>query len=408
MKTLWYNHEHMSSQKVIIVGGGFGGIQTALELLKKAPKNLEIILISNRDHFEYYPGLHSYLSVHGPLPYLSVPLLDIFGKTRVQLVQGAVVSSDLTAKSVTLESGEVLTADYLVFSVGAESTFFNIEGLEAMAFPFQTVDEAKRLRAHVEMMFEKHCVEKPNAECVVGLHFVIIGAGPNGVDLAGELATYTKYLCKKYNLAESLVTVDLIEGAPAVLSMMSKQVQEIATKRLRELDINVLCNRQLVKQGSWTVALADMTLGAKTLIWTAGTTGNELVTKIPNIVLQKKNRITVNKNLEIDQYPNCFVAGDIADTQFAGLAQTAIHDGSYIARVITNKIKGETTEDYKPKSVAYNIGVGHGWSITKVGNIVISGRLSSILRKIIDLKYFLSILPISKVWMLNPFWKSKK
>ena len=160
-----------------------------------------------------------------------------------------------------------------------------------------------------------------------------------------------------------------------------------------------------MKQGSWTVALADMTLGAKTLIWTAGTTGNELVTKIPNIVLQKKNRITVNKNLEIDQYPNCFVAGDIADTQFAGLAQTAIHDGSYIAQVISNKLKGKTTDDYKSKSVAYNIGVGHGWSITKVGNLVISGRLSSMLRKIIDLKYFLSILPFSKVMHLSPFKK---
>jgi NADH dehydrogenase len=202
-----------------------------------------------------------------------------------------------------------------------------------------------------------------------------------------------------------VVTIDIIEGASGVLPIMSSEVQEIATKRLRELGVNVLCNRQLQKQGNWTVTLADMTLGAKTLIWTAGSTGNELVTKIPNIVLQKKNRITVNSNLEIEQYPNCFVIGDIADTQFSGLAQTAIHDGSYIAQVISSKLKGKTVQDYKPKPVAYNIGVGHGWSITQVGSTVISGKLSSLLRKIIDLKYFLSILPISKVWLLNPFKK---
>jgi NADH dehydrogenase FAD-containing subunit len=165
----------------------------------------------------------------------------------------------------------------------------------------------------------------------------------------------------------------------------------------------VLCNRQLMKQGSWTINLADMTLGAKTLIWTAGTTGNELVTKIPNIVLQKKNRITLNDHLEIEQYPDCFVVGDIADTKFSGLAQTAIHDGAYIASVIEARLDNKAMPAYQPKPVAYNIGIGHGWSITQVGSIVISGKISSILRKIIDLKYFVSILPLSKVIKLNPF-----
>jgi len=395
-------------KKVIIIGGGFAGIQAALDLSKKNKSgNFEITLISERDHFEYYPALHGYLSVRGPVPYISVPLADIMHNRNISVVNEKVISCDLATKSVTLQSGSVLSADYIVLAVGSESTFFNIEGLPTMSFPFQNVANAKKLREHVEVLFEKHCVGHDIADCVVGLHFVVVGAGPNGVDLAGELSVFTKHLCKKYNLNESLVTIDIIEGASGVLPMMPKNVQEIATKRLRELGVNILCNRQLLKQGSWTVALADMTLGAKTLIWTAGTTGNELVTKIPNIVLQKKNRIIVNKNLEIDQYPDCFVAGDIADTQFSGLAQTAIHDGSYIASVINARVMNTSIGDYVPKAVAYNIGIGHGWSITKVGDVVISGKISSMLRKIIDLKYFLSILPISKVWLLNPFRKQK-
>jgi NADH dehydrogenase len=394
------------SKKVIIVGGGFAGIQTAQRLAKQTKESdLEIVLVSDRDHFEYYPALHTYLSVDGPVPYTSTSLVTIFGTTRVTVVIEKVTECDLSSKTIILESGKTMSADYLVLALGSQSTFFNIQGLPDMSFPFQNIENAKNLRTHMETMFEKHCNNNDVADCVVGLHFVVVGAGPNGVDLAGELATLTKYLCKKHALVESLVTIDLIEGASSILSMMTPQVQEIATKRLRKLGVNVLCNRQLLKQGSWTVALADMTLGAKTLIWTAGSTGNELVTRIPSIVLQKKNRITVNQNLEIDQYPDCFVAGDIADTQFSGLAQTAIHDGSYIAKVITNKLKGKTTDNYKPKSVAYNIGVGHGWSITQIGNTVISGKLSSLLRKIIDLKYFLSILPFSKVWLLNPFKK---
>lgn len=391
-------------KKAVIIGGGFAGIQAALDLSKKhSVTELEITLVSDRDHFEYYPALHGYLSVDGPVPYHMIPLTDIFSGRSVNLVIEKVTSCDLATKTVTLESGRTISGDYIVLALGSQSTFFGIEGLSTMAFPFQNVDHASKLRAHIQTLFEKHCNGKDTADCVVGLHFVVVGAGPNGVDLAGELATYSKYLCKKHNLAESLVTVDIIEGAPGVLPMMPKNVQDIATRRLRELGVNVLCNRQLQKQGNWTVALADMTLGAKTLIWTAGTTGNDLVTKIPDIILQKKNRITLNDHLEIEKYPDSFVSGDIADTKFSGLAQTAIHDGAYIADVISAKLKGKTIGAYVPKPVAYNIGVGHGWSITKVGDVVISGRMSSWLRKAIDLKYFLSILPLSKVWMLNPF-----
>ena len=393
-------------KKVIIVGAGFAGIQTARRLAKQTRStDLEIILISDRDHFEYYPALHTYLSVDGPVPYTSTPLAAIFDSIRASVINEKVTACDLSTKTITLQSGKTMTSDYLVLALGSQSTFFNIQGLPDMSFPFQNIENAKNLRAHIETMFEKHCKNNDIADCVVGLHFVVVGGGPNGVDLAGELATLSKYLCKKHALTESLVTIDLIEGASSILSMMTPQVQKIATKRLRKLGVNILCNRQLLKQGSWTVALADMTLGAKTLIWTAGSTGNELVTRIPSIVLQKKNRITVNNNLEIDQHSNCFVIGDIADTKFAGLAQTAIYDGDYVANMIESRIQGGTIDPYVPQAVAYNIGVGHGWSITQIGNIVISGKLSSILRKVIDLKYFLSILPFSRVMHLSPFKK---
>jgi len=392
-------------KKVSIIGGGFSGIQAALDLVKNTTASeLEITLISDRPDFQYYPALHSYLSVKGPLSYLQIPLAEIFGNKRVTLIIDKVTACDLETKTISLQSGKVLSSDYIVLAVGSQSAFFNIEGLDTMAFPFQNVSDAKKLREHVETLFSKHCLaEKPTADCVVGLHFVVVGAGPNGVDLAGELSSFAKHLCNKHARPESLVTVDIIEGASGVLPMMPQKVQDIAMKRLRSLGVNVLCNRQLMKQGSWTISLADMTLGAKTLIWTAGTTGNELVTKIPNIVLQKKNRITLNNHLEIEQYPDCFVVGDIADTKFSGLAQTAIHDGAYIASVIEARLENGTVPVYQPKPVAYNIGIGHGWSITKVGNIVISGKISSILRKIIDLKYFISILPISKVLKLHPF-----
>lgn len=394
----------MQTKKVIIVGGGFAGVQTAIKLSQQSKQlGLEITLVSDRPHFEYYPALHGFLSVQGPVSYHAVLLSDIFDKRNVQLIIEKVTACDTTTKTVTLAGGQTLQADYLVLAVGSESNFFGIQGLSDMSFPFQNVAHAVRLRNHIQTLFAKHCDNGDVADCVVGLHFVVVGAGPNGVDLAGELAVYAKHLCKEHNLDESLVTVDIIEGAKRILPMMPEKVQQLATKRLRKLGVNILCNRQLLKQGSWTVALADMTLGAKTLIWTAGTVSNELVTHIPQVTLQNKNRIKVNEYLQATDQENCFILGDIADTQYSGLAQTAIHHGDYAAHVIKQKILRKSYSSYRPKSVAYNIGVGHGWSITSVGGMVISGKISSWLRKIIDLKYFVSILPLSKVIKLNPF-----
>lgn len=119
----------MTPQKVIIIGGGFAGIQTALDLSKKHKgSNLEIILISDRDHFEYYPALHGYLSINGPVPYHMLPLADIFSNSSVTLVIEKVTACDLATKMVTLESGNTVSGDYLVLALGAQSTFFGIEG----------------------------------------------------------------------------------------------------------------------------------------------------------------------------------------------------------------------------------------------------------------------------------------
>lgn len=398
----------MTTKKAIIIGGGFAGIQTALKL--SGVKNLEVTLISDHDHFQYYPALHTFLSISGTAEYVTVPLQEIFTGTQVKLIQGKVVTSDLSEKEITLESGEKMRGDYLVFATGSESTFFGIPGLSENAFPFQNISDAQKLRKHIEESFQKNCVEiagnDQKTECVIGLHFVVVGAGPNGVDLAGELADFTKKLCKTNNVSESLITIHLIEGAPVILPMMSEKVQKLAMNRLRKLGVSVLTNRQLLKQDELGIELSDMTLGAKTVIWTAGATGNSLVTKIPGVELQKKNRITLDAYLQVQGFENVFAIGDIGDTKYAGLAQTAIHNGTYVAKKILADLEGKNSPEYIPSSVVYNIGVGHGWSIMQIGNIVISGKIASWMRNLINMRYFFSILPAKKVFQL--FFSTKK
>jgi NADH dehydrogenase len=359
-------------QKVIIIGGGFGGIRTALDLAKK--NQFDITLISNNPNFEYYPGLHKMLGVDEMVT-VQAPLETIFKDKKVTIIIDTVTTINPQEKTVTTTKASY-QGDFLVLAMGSQTEFFGISGLPEMAYGFKSVAEAQKLRTHIENAFKKHATTEKN-ETVVGLHMVVVGAGPNGVDLAGELASLDKFLAKKYGIAESFITIDLIEAGPRVLGMMPEQVSRRVEKRLRNLGINVLCNRELKQEDSWTVTFSDMTLGAKTVIWTAGIIANELIKKTPGLVLGKKNKITVDEYLQAQGFENVFCIGDSADTRYAGLAQTAIYDGAYVARAISTNKK---LNNYVPKSVAYSIGVGPKWSVLVVGSFISFGLFPYILR----------------------------
>lgn len=398
----------MNKKKVVIIGGGFGGVRTALDLAKN--KNVQVVLISNNRNFEYYPGLHKLVGIsHHPV--VSVPLEKVFLGKNIEFIFGAVTSIDSEKKIITVGS-QTITADYIIIAVGSQTEYFGISGLREMSYGLKSVAEAIALRNHIEEMFQKHA-HTEKTESVVGLHMVVVGAGPNGTDLAGELAVLSKQLAKKYSITETLVTIDLIEGAPRVLPMLSESVSARVAKRLQDLGVEVLCNRDLRKEDGWTVEFADMKIGAKTLVWTAGITTNELVKNISGLFLGKKNRVAVDEYLQPKKsdgtsIAGVFVVGDAADTQFSGLAQTALYDAGFVSKNISSSVRGSVLKKYIPHPNAFNIGVGPRWSVLVIGKFTSFGLFAYIMRTLIDIKYFLSILPVGEVWKLYFDNKVKK
>ncbi|MDB4984046.1 MAG: hypothetical protein JWM20_225 [Patescibacteria group bacterium] len=390
----------MDKKKAVIVGGGFGGVKAALELQKN--KKLDVILVSDNPNFEYYPGLHKLVGV-SEHAVVSIPLATIFKNKNVTVILEKVMGIDGDKKTVTTSS-QTISAEFIVVAVGSQTEYFGISGLKEMAFGLKSVAQAMELRAHVEEMFQKHA-KADKAEAVMGLHMVVVGAGPNGTDLAGELASFGRMLAKKYAIPETMMTIDLVEGAPRVLPMMSENVSMRVMKRLQRLGVDVLCNRDLRKEEGWTVEFADMKIGAKTLVWTAGITTNELVKNIPGLILGKKNRIAVDdylqpKKTDGSSIQNVFIVGDAADTKFSGLAQTAITDGSFVANAVQSRLANKELKKYVPQPIAYNIGVGPRWSVFVMGTFEFFGILAYAMRSLIDTRFFLSILPVGEVWKL--------
>ncbi len=407
------NIPQVTNPHIIILGAGFGGVSTARTLLDQGFKG-SITLISREPFFSYYPGLHSMLSstTHH---HVQIPLGDIFSRDNIHTIIDTVEHIDIATKTVTLASGTVCQGDFLVIALGSETEYFNIDGLPELSFGLKTYQEANILRNHIINLFEQYSSASKNddpSEKLIGLHITIVGGGPSGVDLAGELAVWTKKLATLFHINPSLVTIDIIDTNSRLLGMLPESVSTHVENHLRSLGVNIFTNRNLIRESGWTIYLDDMKIGAKTLIWTAGVKASALLGTIAGVTLGKRGRIVVNEYLEpvlhsefiektgIAKTTGVYVIGDGADTPYSGLAQTAIYDAHYISRSIHRTLKQRLVEPYKEQPVAYNIGAGPHWSLFVWGRIRIYGLLAHWIRSVIDIAFFLSILSPAKVWKL--------
>lgn len=387
---------------IAIVGGGFGGVRAALDLARRAGTQHDIVLLSDKPHFEYTPTLYKVVTGGSALE-VCIPLATIFRDLPVRLVEARVTDIDLSQRTIKCESGYTTTYDYLVLALGSETAYFNIPGLSDLSFSFKSTYEALQLKKHLEGVFASAAQTKTADDKVSLGHIVIVGAGASGTELAGEMAEYARCLAKKYSVDPGLVTIDLFEGAPRVLPLLPPEVSERVKQRLHELGINVFLNRVLMKEEVDGVFLKDMQLKTKTVIWTAGVKPNALVAKIAGLSLDKRGKVVVNEFLQPPGFTNVFIVGDIAATEFSGMAQTAMAAGAYVARAI---LSPRTIKPFKPKKPAYSIPVGPSWAATIFGPLTLYGYAGWILRRAADLRYFTTIL--SPWQALTAFRNGKK
>lgn len=380
-----------NQKKIVIIGGGFGGVETAKRLAKD--KNVSVTLITKNPLFEYYPAL--YKLVTGALAIeVCVPYDKIFRNGRVEVIQGQYSSYDKNQKTVSLLDGRSFSYDYLVLAMGSETNYFNIPGIEKYAFPFKSATEALALKDHFRDLLQ-NSKDVPNDELVERFSVTVVGGGPSGVELAGDVTKYLRAMARRYHISPSFVNVDLIESNPRVLAMMPESVSKKAEARLRKLKVNIYTNRRLQAQDFDEITASAMKMKSGTVIWTAGTKISESFSALP---LDAKKKVSVLENFNLEEDENVFVIGDGSNASGSGLAQGAIAHGAYVAKFIREKIKGRTILPFKGKTMGYLVPIGHNWAVFSYKKVTVSGFIPWLMRSFVDFRYFTTIVSLGYVF----------
>ncbi len=383
-----------AGKRIVVVGGGFAGIEAARKLARLVPQ-AQITLVSDKTYFEYYPAL--YKVVTGALPTeVSIPLWMMFDTTPVNVIEDRIIDFLPAENQVRGASGSEYGYDYLVVALGSQTNYFGIPGLDALSYNFRSVHEAIRLKRHLYTLFSD-CAAHP-ADQTKLLTVVIVGGGPSGVELAGNIGSYLRGLARARHIDPKLITIDLIEAAPRILPTLPEAASKRAAKRLARLGVNVLAGQTLMQEDLESITLKSGAMKTKTVIWTAGMKINDAFKNIPNAALNEKKRIVVDDSLALPNHQNIFVIGDGAGTPHAGLAQTAIHNARYVAETISKKIEGKKIKPYEPKRTAFVVPIGNWWAIFAWKGIRLYGIIPALLRQAIDLRYYFSLLSLNRFW----------
>ena len=386
----------MNEKSIVIVGGGVAGIAAALRLEKKHLPNVKIVLVNDKPHFEYHSALYRLVTGSSPLE-VCIPLRNIFFKKNIEIVEDRIIELHKESKTIVGSSGSQYHYDYLLLGLGSETNYFNIPGLKEFSFGMKSITEAIRLKRHISETLLTCKIDFTNkVEQICDANFVVIGAGATGVELAGQLIAYARALAEEYGIDPTLVSVELIEGAPKILPALPKEFTDPIELHLRALGINIFLNRSIEREEVEEVFLKDMEMKARTVIWTAGVRANVMY-EAWGLPIDKRGKVEVDEHLRLKDEPTVFIIGDGAATKFSGWAQSATYDGNHVADIIDEMIRGGTHfSPYRSTMPINAIPAGPKWAAVLLGPVRIYGRLGWWLRRIADLRAFSEILPLRK------------
>ena len=378
----------IQKQHILVLGGGFGGVKAALELCDD--HHFKVTLVSDDCELRYYPTLY-HTATGGKRVNSSIAYHTIFAGKTLQIVQASAETLDRKAKVLTTSDGQTFTYDSIIIGLGVVTNYFGIPGLAEYSYTIKSQSEAARLKAHLHQQLTDY--RQPD------LNYIIVGAGPTGIELSGALPAYLKQIMRSHDIAPRRVHVDLIEAAPRLLPRMPRDTSRTVKRRLNRLGVKLFVGSVVQGQTADELTVNGKPIRSHTVIWTAGVTNHPFFAA-NNFVMMGRGKVGVDTYLQADE--NVFVIGDNANTPYSGLAQTALIDATFVARNLKRRARGKNFRSYIAKQPITVIPAGKNWAAVCWGKLRIYGWLGYALREAADFIGFKDLEPwhiATKQWL---------
>ena len=367
--------------RVVIVGAGFGGLETAFRL---AGAPVEITVVDRRNHHLFQPLLYQVATASLATSEIAWPIRHLLRDRRDATTLFATVSGvDAAAKQVLLDDGDTIAYDTLVLATGARHAYFGHDEWEPFAPGLKTLEDATTLRRRILVAFERAERESDPERRAALLTFVIIGAGPTGVELAGTIAELARQTLPPdfRNIDTRKARVVLIEAGPRVLAGFADDLSAYAQASLERIDVEVKLGQAVTECSADGVIYGGNRLDAKTIIWAAGVRASPAAEWL-DAPADRAGRLQVEPDLTVPGHPDIFAIGDTVTIAawngqpVPGIAPAAKQQGRYVADVIKTRLSGGTPAPFHYQHSGSLAQIGKRLAVIDFGRIKLRGAIA--------------------------------
>lgn len=378
-------------KNILILGGGYGGLLSALTARRYlSSEEAEITVINRYSSHQIITELHRLAVGNLNEKAVALPLHKLLDGTDVGIRVDSVTEIVPDKKTVKLQSGISMSYDYLVIALGSETAYFGIPGLQENSFVLKSVEDANRIRNHIETCIARYAVSKDPADAT----FVVGGGGLTGVELVGEMADTLPQLCERHAVNVNDIKIYCVEAAPAILRGFPEDLIERATTSLEARGVQFLVGVPITEMSGNKVTLKDgRTIEANTVVWTGGVQGNKVVAECGIEV--NRGRATVNAHLQSTSHPEVFLAGDSAvvmnpeGAPYPPTAQLAWQMGETVGYNLFATLKGGALKEFSPVFSGTLASLGRKDAIGTIGEsgLKLKGTPAALMKEASNIRY---------------------
>lgn len=380
----------MAKKRVVILGGGYGGLITSKKLAKVLQDGeAEVTLINKHDYHYISTQLHKTGAGTASDERITLSIPELIDPAKITFKKGTVTSMDFDNQEVILATGEAVVYDYLLIALGFEVSTFGIPGVKENAFAIRSFRSTKAIFHHIQHQLDAYSRDGDQSR----LTFVVAGGGFTGVEMLGELVEALPKFCKQYHVPAEKVRIIGVEGAPSVLPYFDQQAIDYTTKFLKDHDVEVMTSTKITECTPTEIKLdSGEKIPTRTLIWSAGVRGNTILEKVG--IDTRQGRVVIDKHLRIPNMPeNVFCIGDCSmsmkdeTTPYPPTAQIAIQQAQLCGENIAAALRGQELKEFEYHHKGSVASIGERAAVGKVGNFIISGRFAAFMKQVIEARY---------------------